>query len=59
MKDPVYGEKLLNKWWHEFPLCPVERLRTAGHFPMEERPAEVLQAIRQFLASPMSAMYLA
>jgi pimeloyl-ACP methyl ester carboxylesterase len=59
MKDPVYGEKFLNKWWHEFPLCPVERLASAGHLPMEEKPAEVLQVIRQFLGASPSGSYLA
>ena len=59
MKDPIYGEKGLNKWWHEFALCPVERLSSAGHFPMEEKPAEVLDAIRLFLLSPLNVSYLA
>jgi pimeloyl-ACP methyl ester carboxylesterase len=59
MKDPVYGEQCLNKWWNEFPLSPVERIRSAGHFPMEEKPAEVLDAIRMFLMTRLNTSYLA
>lgn len=59
MKDPIYGEKYLNKWWHEFPLSPVERLPMAGHFPMEEKPAEVLASIQEFLNAPIKASFLA
>lgn len=51
MKDPTFGEKCLNKWWHEFPLAEVERLDNAGHFPMEEKPFEVLRAVRSFFGA--------
>ena len=53
MKDPLYGEKALNKWWHEFPLSEVCRLPSVGHFPMEEKPAEVLRVLREFVSAPV------
>jgi len=58
MRDPLYGEKCLNKWWQGFPLCPVERLASAGHFPMEEKPADVLEAVREFMRAPINVSYL-
>jgi pimeloyl-ACP methyl ester carboxylesterase len=51
MKDPTFGEKYLNKWWHEFPLAEVERLDDAGHLLMEEKPVETLRTIRRFLSA--------
>jgi pimeloyl-ACP methyl ester carboxylesterase len=59
MKDPLYGEKALNKWWHEFPLSDVTRLNNVGHFPMEEKPAETLRALREFLTAPVQKGFLA
>jgi haloalkane dehalogenase len=50
LKDPIFGERHLNKIWHEFPLADVERIEPAGHLPMEEKPAEVFSAISRWLA---------
>lgn len=53
LKDPVFGEKALNKIWHEFPLSEVQAFPDAGHFLIEERPREVLSTLRGFLKQPI------
>ncbi|HWD38070.1 MAG TPA: alpha/beta fold hydrolase [Fimbriimonas sp.] len=58
MKDDAFGEKSLNKWWHEFPLADVEQFPSVGHFPMEEKPPEVLKAVQGFLLSRARMPYL-
>lgn len=59
MNDPLLGEKALNRWWHDFPISPVTRIERTGHFPMEERPPQVLSAIQEFLVAPSKVRYLA
>jgi haloalkane dehalogenase len=54
-KDPLWGEKHLNKIWHEFPLAEVEKFSDSGHFPMEEKPAQVYGVVQKF-ASGASKM---
>ncbi|HEY0866387.1 MAG TPA: alpha/beta fold hydrolase [Fimbriimonas sp.] len=50
MKDPVFGEKHLNRIWHEYPLADVERIEQAGHLPMEEAPPQVFTALANWLS---------
>jgi haloalkane dehalogenase len=59
MKDPIFGEHALNKWWHDFPLSSVERLNTCGHYPTEECAHQVLEALQTFLTAPKNASYMA
>lgn len=49
LKDPTFGEKALNRIWHEFPLAEVKTFADAGHFLMEEKPRETIAAIREHL----------
>lgn len=51
MKDPVIGPKYLDKFQLGFPNATTLRLTTCGHFPQEEQPNAVLEAMRQFLQS--------
>ncbi|AIE85055.1 alpha/beta fold hydrolase [Fimbriimonas ginsengisoli] len=55
MKDPTFGEKTLNRIWHEFPLAEVHTLKDAGHFALEENPRQVLNFMRDFLKMTASA----
>jgi haloalkane dehalogenase len=59
MADRVYGESYLSRIWHEFPLADVQELVVCGRFPTEERPAETLKAVREFLALSRHKPYLA
>lgn len=49
MKDPVIKPHNLEKFVSGFPEADVVRLESAGHFPQEEQPEEVLKAITSFL----------
>jgi haloalkane dehalogenase len=49
MKDTTFGEKALNRIWHEFPLSDVVRLDGAGHALMEDNPRAVAHAIDGFM----------
>lgn len=53
LKDPTFGEKALNRIWHEFPLADVTTFPDAGHLPIEERPRETVEAIRAFMTAPV------
>lgn len=48
MQDPTFGERHLNRIWHEFPLAEVRTFDDAGHYVMEEKPAETTQRLREF-----------
>ncbi len=48
MKDPVIKPHLLDKFVEGFPLAQVLKLDTCGHFPQEEEPEQVIEAIRTF-----------
>lgn len=50
MKDPVIKPHYLNKFISGFAQAKVTRLETSGHFPQEELPEKVTQAISAFLA---------
>lgn len=54
MKDPLFGERHLNKIWHEFPMADVEKLEEAGHFPMEENPPRYFEALKNWLGGVKS-----
>lgn len=49
MKDPVISPAYLEKFITGFPEAKVVRLNTCGHFPQEECPEEVSQALKEFL----------
>lgn len=52
-KDPTFGQKYLDKIWHEAPLADVEAIGEGGHFVMEERPREVLRSLQTFVKTPV------
>ena len=56
LKDPLLGEKMLNKIWHEFPCAEVQTLKEAGRFAMEESSREVINHLRQFATSAPSPL---
>lgn len=51
MKDIAFREKELRRWQEAFPEAGVIRLPRVGHFPQEEAPEQVIQALRPFLAA--------
>jgi len=53
LKDPTFGEKSLNKVWHEFPLVDVHSFDDTGHFLYEEKPREIVAALRAFMTAPV------
>ncbi len=46
-KDPAFREAHLEKWIAAFPRARVLRLPEVGHFPAEEAPRAVAEAIRE------------
>jgi haloalkane dehalogenase len=50
MKDPLIKPAYLEKFLGGFPGAKAIRLETSGHYPQEEQPALVLDAILAFLA---------
>lgn len=55
MKDPVFGLKQLRRWQEVIPDARVLELAGAGHWPHEEAPGEVIQAVAQHLSDPRRA----
>ncbi len=49
LKDSYFGQKALDRLWHEFPLAEVHTYENAGHYLMEEEPLDVASHIRSFL----------
>ncbi|MCD8540491.1 MAG: alpha/beta fold hydrolase [Leadbetterella sp.] len=49
MKDPVIKPRYLDKFISGFPDSKVIRMETSGHFPQEEEPERVAEAIFDFL----------
>ena len=54
MKDTAFLPSQLARWETHLPQAEVCRLLLAGHWPHEEAPDEVLQAVAAFLARPSS-----
>ena len=52
MKDSAFRPHLLARWRELLPDATVVELADAGHWPHEERPAAVIQALQAFLAAP-------
>ena len=48
-KDPVISPAYLDKFVSGFPHSTVVKLETSGHFPQEEQPEAVVEAMRAFL----------
>jgi len=49
MKDPAFGPRHLARWESLLPEARVVRLARAGHWPHEEEPARVVEALESFL----------
>lgn len=49
LRDSAFGPRQLQRWEQLLPQAQVLRLAQAGHWPHEEAPEEVLQAMRLFL----------
>lgn len=49
MKDPVIKSRYLDKFVSGFPDSKIFRMKTSGHFPQEEEPERVAEAIFDFL----------
>lgn len=49
MKDSAFRPYQLARWQSLLPHATVERIEGAGHWPHEEEPARVIEAIEQFL----------
>lgn len=49
MKDPMIGPQYLEKFISGFPQSQAVRLDTCGHFPQEEEPGKVAEAIAAFM----------
>lgn len=58
-KDPAFGEKAMNKIWHEFPLIEVKHFDDAGHYVMEEHPQAVAEAIWKSCLTRKEGAYVA
>lgn len=55
LKDPTFGEKTLNRIWHEFPLADVATFPECGPYTMEEKPRETLSALKTFMNAPVKS----
>lgn len=58
-KDLAFGEKAMNKIWHEFPLIDVTQFDDCGRMLIEEHPQAVAEAIRSFALKPVRGAYMA
>ena len=52
LKDTAFRPHLLDRWRRELPNASVLALDNAGHWPHEEAPSEVAEAIAEFLVAP-------
>ncbi len=57
MKDPVIQPPYLDKFLTAFRYSKVLRLETSGHFPQEEQPEEVAEAMLDFLTDTEGTSY--
>lgn len=51
MRDPAFGPTYLARWKWAFPSATLVELENAGHFPQEEEPSRVTEAIRRAASS--------
>src|SRR4029079_7097765 len=51
LKDSAVTPHQLAKWSALLPQATVVELRDAGHWPHEEKPEAVIQALKRFLAT--------
>ncbi len=51
MKDPVIKPHNLEKFQAAFTNATIVKLETSGHFPQEEQPVEITEAIRIFMTA--------
>jgi cis-3-alkyl-4-acyloxetan-2-one decarboxylase len=49
MRDPVFQPVFLEQWQELFPAAQTVEIEEAAHFLVEDRPAEVTEAIERFL----------
>ena len=49
MKDSAFRPYMLERWHNALPSARVVRVESAGHWPHEEEPEIVLDALREFL----------
>jgi len=47
-RDRAFTPEFLERWQHALPHAHIEQLDDAGHWPHEERPEIVLQALQRF-----------
>ncbi len=52
MRDPVFGEQILDEWRKRFPDAPVLEIEDAGHYLQEDAADQIVPRIRRFLAQP-------
>jgi haloalkane dehalogenase len=50
-RDRAFGPHLLARWRQRLPAAAVVELPEAGHWPHEEEPERVIEALRLFLES--------
>ncbi len=55
LKDRAFPPPFLARWREALPAARVVEIPSAGHWPQEEAPDEVLRAMRSFLADTESA----
>jgi haloalkane dehalogenase len=53
MKDSAFGPRQLARWRQRLPAATVVELPEAGHWPHEEQPDHVIEALRLFLGRPV------
>lgn len=46
LADPAFGPAYLQRWREAFPQAPVTRLEGVGHWPQEEAPEALVDAVR-------------
>lgn len=55
LKDPRFGERMLNRIWHEFPLADVMTDPDSGPYMLEEKPRETISAMINFVCTPVKS----
>lgn len=55
LRDSAFRPRFLERWREVLPHARVVTLEEAGHWPHEEAPEAVIEAMRDFLAAPLQA----